>query len=78
MVYCRYNGPSGKSGMAVLEVNLPTGYQLAVWALQNFVKKTQGQTSLIGAEFNANDGIGVFYFDYVSNVTDFAQVLANQ
>ena len=52
--------------MAVLEINLPTGYQLAVWALQKYVAKHNQTTTLRAAEFNAADGIGVFYFDYVS------------
>lgn len=65
--YHRWNGVTDRSGMAVLEVGLPTGYRLGVWNLQKYVLANRDKTSIRGAEFNGKDGIGIFYFDYVSD-----------
>lgn len=52
--------------MAVLEIGIPTGYRLAVWAIQAYVKAVKATTSLRAGEQDVANGIAIFYFDYVS------------
>ena len=63
--YYRWNGPTERSGMAVLEIGIPAGYRVAVWALQAYVKANKNKNSLRAAEQDVANGNAIFYFDYV-------------
>ena len=55
----------GKSGMAVLEVGIPSGYIVHNNTLQSYVKTRKAANgTLKNAE--SYSGKAVFYFDYVS------------
>lgn len=51
--------------MAVLEIGIPAGYRVAVWALQAYVKANKNKNSLRAAEQDVANGNAIFYFDYV-------------
>ena len=60
----RWNGPGERSGMAVMEVDLPSGYKTSPEVLINLVEKLKLTTTLRAAETDYFKNI--FYFDYVS------------
>lgn len=64
LFFHRWNGTTERSGMAVLEINLPSGYKASNGGSIKEVKRKMHTTSLRAAQHS--NGLEIFYFDFVS------------